>query len=717
MKIPFLPFTRYSTYREYRYCHLFLIGSLLLGSPPYAHSEYLGENTWIPNGEAVPNQVIVKLKSQIQAADITALQGELQVSAVIDNFSFIGAEVWQINGMDSLTAAAVYKNDPRLEYIEPDYLVSAAALPNDSSFSKLWGMHNTGQTGGKTDADIDAPEAWDLATGGNTIIAVIDTGVDYTHPDLKENMWVNTKEIAGNGKDDDRNGYVDDVYGYNFVSNTGDPKDDQSHGTHCAGTIAGRGNNGNGVAGVNWQAKIMALKFLSATGGGSMSGAIAALQYAVKMGAKLSSNSWGCTNCFSQALSDAIKVAGNSGHLFVAAAGNHGKDNDGSQISYPSSYDLDNIVAVAASDHTDNLASFSGYGLKSVDLAAPGVDIYSTLPGNKYGSYSGTSMATPHVSGVAGLLWSAKSSLTFKEIKQCLLSGVDKIPAFSSIMVSGGRLNVYNALKCATGGGGGGGGGKQAPAAVLDVIPWFGLCLTLDGSKSTDPDGSIVSYSMVFENKLTSGEEVPANPDSLDIQTAQVSEELSSLAAPGAIMTVCFIKPGTYQIKLTVTDNDGLTGSIMRSISFTLPKLSESVAGGISVNNNEYAAQASLKLLTDKVDVSGEITVKSEHVGQLADIVVFADVTVTGIEGIIHFMLGETDATFPILEAWDEDLSHLIPFKSGVTLEAIQSVPIYKNVFYYPGTVKVYLGYRLADGTLVSSAGEGGVPIDIIVLE
>jgi len=338
------------------------------------------------------------------------------------------------------------EGNPNFEYIEPNYYVHAlATTPNDPYFGNLWGFNNTGQTGGTKDADIDAPEAWDITTGGDVIIAVIDTGVDYLHPDLAANMWKNLGEIPGNGRDDDGNGYVDDVYGYDTVNWDGDPRDDHSHGSHCAGSIAAVGNNGVGIVGVNWRAKIMALKFLDKWGFGTTANAILALNYAVKMGAQISNNSWG-GGPYSQALYDAIKAAGEKGHLFVAAAGNSGTNNDGSSPFYPASYNLDNIISVAATNHQDKRSSFSNYGLKTVDLGAPGENIYSTLLSPNYGYKSGTSMASPLVAGVAGLLMGCRKS-GWSEVKQRIMDTVDPLTDLAGKMISGGRLNLFKAVE------------------------------------------------------------------------------------------------------------------------------------------------------------------------------------------------------------------------------------------------------------------------------
>jgi len=348
------------------------------------------------------------------------------------------------------TAMETLRLDPHVMYVEPDYLIYAEDLATDPRFSEQWDFHNTGQTGGTFDADMDAPEAWEASTGtGSPIGAVIDSGVDYTHPDLAANIWVNADEIAGNGIDDDGNGYVDDIRGYDFHNDDNNPYDDHGHGTHVAGTIGAVGNNGIGIAGVNWNVQLMPLKILGADGSGTTSSAIEALRYAVDNGAQISNNSWG-GDPYSQALYDAIQYAQEAEHIFVAAAGNGnffglGIDNDANPF-YPASYDLDNIVTVAATDHNDNLAIFSNYGATSVDLAAPGVSILSTTPNGGYALNSGTSMAAPHVAGALSLVRDYNPDFTYRQIIDQVMSTVDPIAALAGRMVSGGRLNLAAAL-------------------------------------------------------------------------------------------------------------------------------------------------------------------------------------------------------------------------------------------------------------------------------
>jgi subtilisin family serine protease len=399
-----------------------------------------------PQDSYVPGRVIVKFKPNVPLGERAAVKGDLRVTAKTD-LGLIGSEVWEIGSAYTVTEAVnKYKTDPRIAYIEPDYIVHAFETPNDPRFNELWGLNNTGQTGGTADADIDAPQAWDVFTGSDqVIVVVIDTGIDYNHPDLAANVWTNPGEIPGNGIDDDGNGFIDDIHGWDFYNNDNDPFDDHGHGTHCSGTIGGVGNNGIGVAGVNWTVKIMGVKFLSSGGSGSTSGAINSINYALTIpGVKVMSNSWG-GGSFSQALMDAITAAYNQGVLFVCAAGNYVGNTDVTP-NYPSCYDVPNVMSIAATDHNDDLADFSGYGLVTVDLAAPGVDILSLAPGNSFATMSGTSMATPHVSGVAALVWGKYPGMTVEQVKMLIMNSVDHKASLAGKCVTGGRLNALFAI-------------------------------------------------------------------------------------------------------------------------------------------------------------------------------------------------------------------------------------------------------------------------------
>ena len=384
---------------------------------------------------------------------VRAKISDLNSDEVDDNFTslFSGRLAkFKVSGMSAKEAIERLKSHQAIEYVEPDYRVSIAATPNDPRFEDLWGLNNEGQTGGTADADIDAPEAWSISTGSrDVVVGVIDTGVDYSHPDLAANAWVNSGEIAGDGIDNDGNGYIDDVHGINAITDAGDPMDDEGHGTHVSGTIGASGNNGVGIVGVNHDVSIAGCKFLAADGTGSTSGAIKCIDYMVGLknsgvNLRVLNNSWGGGG-YSQALADAITASEEADILFVAAAGNDAVDNDVNP-HYPSNYENDNVLSIASTDSRDNMSGFSQWGLTSVDMGAPGSAILSTIPGGGYASYSGTSMATPHVAGAAALVLSVNPDLTTLELKELLMSSGDANAALNGKTVAGTRLNVNQAL-------------------------------------------------------------------------------------------------------------------------------------------------------------------------------------------------------------------------------------------------------------------------------
>lgn len=335
---------------------------------------------------------------------------------------------------------------PGVEYAEPDYRVQAQeVLPTDPRFPELWGLKNTGASGGLAGADVEATLAWDTTQGSRqVIVAVIDTGIEYTHPDLAANMWANPGEVAGNSVDDDGNGVVDDVHGINGITGSGDPMDDNNHGTHVAGTIAAVGNNGIGVVGVAPNVRLMACKFLDSGGYGSISDAVTCLDYATRMGARVANSSWGGGG-ESQAFADALARARTAGMIMACAAGNNGSDNDASP-NFPSNVGLDNVIAVGSSTRTETVSDFSNYGLTTVDLFAPGSEILSTVRGSAYSSMSGTSMASPHVAGICALVLSMDLSQTVLSVRSRVLAGVEASPAYAGKCATGGRANARLAL-------------------------------------------------------------------------------------------------------------------------------------------------------------------------------------------------------------------------------------------------------------------------------
>jgi len=378
-----------------------------------------------------------------------------------------GVNLVRLNGRVSVEqAVAEAQADPRVEYAEPNYLYeSHDTRPNDPRFGDEWGLMNTLSTlsTSPTPADIGASRAWDITTGNSDlVVALIDTGVDLSHEDLAANAWTNPLEVAGNGVDDDGDGYIDDLHGWNFRDDKADVFVDASedlHATHVAGTIGAVGNNGIGVAGVAWHVKLMSLKFLGGSkGSGSTANAIKAIDYAIyqkKHGVNLRviNASWGGPGA-SQALRDKIQEAGDNGIVFVCSAGNDSNDNDGASPDYPAAFasSLTNVISVAAIDAGDGLASFSNYGHTGATVGAPGLSILSTfphtasLPNGSYGQLSGTSMASPHVAGVAALLLSNEPRLTPAQVKQRIITTAEPTDALVSKVAASGRVNAYNAL-------------------------------------------------------------------------------------------------------------------------------------------------------------------------------------------------------------------------------------------------------------------------------
>ena len=356
-------------------------------------------------------------------------------------------------GMTVEEGIAHYRNFSGIDKVQPNFIYRTQAISNDPRLNELYGL-----------TKIQAPAAWDTSTGSpNVVVAVIDSGVDYNHEDLSANMWRNSGETgidAGghdrttNGIDDDGNGYVDDIFGVDTINHDSNPMDDDGHGTHVSGTIGGIGNNGTGVVGVNWNVRIMAIKSHGANGNGTSASVVEAFQYAAMMrrrgvNVRVTNSSWGgapeAPN-FDQALKDAIDAAGNTGILNICAAGNNSNRDNDAHPFYPASYDSASIISVAASDQNDERAGFSSHGPTSVDLAAPGVSILSTFPGS-YAVLGGTSMATPHVSGSAALLWAHAPNLTSTQVKATLMNSVDVLPQWAGLTVTGGRLNLARAVQ------------------------------------------------------------------------------------------------------------------------------------------------------------------------------------------------------------------------------------------------------------------------------
>jgi subtilisin family serine protease len=526
-------------------------------------------------GTSVPGELLIGFQPGLTDSDVAAFYAAYGLSELRDLDAAPGKTIRLVSTPTQQSAALLptLAHDPRVRYAEPDAVATAAQVPNDPAFARDYGLLNTGQTGGTPDADIDADEAWNITTGsGDVVVAVLDSGVDYTHPDLAANMWHNPGEIPGNKRDDDGNGFVDDYYGYDFVNRDGDPMDFNGHGTHVAGIIGMAGNNAAGSTGVNWNVKIMALQRDTTVGNdsestsGDTAASIAGIEYATMMrhlyessggaqgaNVRVINASWGGQVFLSESLKDAIDASGAAGILFVAAAANQADDNDVSPV-YPASFDSPNIISVAATDANDRLASFSNWGATSVDLAAPGLMVWSTWAGGGYRFGSGTSMATPHVSGAAALIWSAFPNLTVADVKARLLNSTDYIGDIggnaSYPTVTNGRLNVRNALLYQPPD-----HETTAPAAIADVgvastLPWSAT-LSWTATGDDGPTGRASSYDVRYSS-------APITEANWAAATPAAGEPAPRTAGTAEGFTVEGLEPGTeYYFAVKVTDNDG----------------------------------------------------------------------------------------------------------------------------------------------------------------
>jgi thermitase len=399
-------------------------------------------------------EVMVKFKSDVnhESIDRIALRLHDRIEDSIESVPGLTS----IDDLDDASAdsvAAQYREMPEVEYAEPVTDISldsvSPVFPQDPRFEEQWALVNNGQNGGKQGADISAGIAWTKTTGSEkVVVAVLDSGVDYNHPDLEKNMWERPPIIMKYNDPDI--GTIEDLHGYNALDNSADPMDDNGHGTHCAGIIGAEGENSIGIAGVNWTVQIMPLKFMNAGGFGTTKDAIEAINYVIDrkkagVNVRIISASWGSTQK-SRALEDVIRKAYENDILFVAAAGNASVNND-SQPHFPSSYNVPNVISVAALDRNDKLASFSNYGPKSVAIGAPGVQILSTWLGDEFEEKSGTSMATPVVAGVAALMLAQDPKLTVDQLRSRILASVDPLDSLKGKVSTGGRINAAKALE------------------------------------------------------------------------------------------------------------------------------------------------------------------------------------------------------------------------------------------------------------------------------
>jgi len=531
-----------------------------------------------PTAPYAPGELLVKFRQDISTPRATSIHRSLGFKAV-DRLKTIPIYRIEVpHGWSVEEAISLYSANPNVEYAEPNYIRRAfQTIPDDPYFGKLWGLHNAGQEvneiNGTVDADIDAPEAWNTQTDcSSVVIAIPDTGSDLDHEDLKESIWINTGEDwsngspGSNGLDDDGNGKIDDYYGWDFVNGDNDPDDDNSteeeyHGTHVTGIIAARGNNGVGITGVCWSASIMQLKILDSRGEGTVADELAAIGYAIDNGAHIINLSLGGAG-YSTGEYEAIKSAQDAGILFVAAAGNDGTDNDETPV-YPASYDLDNIISVTATDDNDELPSWANYGLTSVDVAAPGFEIYSTKAGDSYQYISGSSMAAPYVAGLAGLVWAHDSTLTYAQVKDLILYGVDAKSNLAEKILTGGRINANNSL-------------LKSPSAPTDLLAaavsetridlsWTDNSYGEAGFKIERKTDSGVAYSEIaaVSSGVTSYRDTVLSSSTAFFYRvrAYTSASLSSYSneahAPAAPSDLSVKGVSRSQIDLTWTDNSG----------------------------------------------------------------------------------------------------------------------------------------------------------------
>lgn len=482
--------------------------------------------------------------------------------------------VVEVPSSRAAAALAALRDAPGVKSVEADAEIRSLALPNDPALPAQWGLVNSGQTGGTPGADIDWEAAWGLADGSGVVVAVLDTGIDETHPDLLGKLWVNPGEVPGNSVDDDANGFVDDVSGWDFSENDNDPQDGGGHGTHVSGIIGAVADNGVGIAGVSPGVQLMPLKILGSNQAGTVSGAIAAIQYAIAMGADVLSNSWAVSAVwgepgwdqpgFSPALEAAIDAANAAGIPFVAAAGNSALDLD-QELLFPASYQVENVVAVAATDHDDALAPWSNFGANSVHLAAPGDGIHSTVPqsclifgaggpfpcdGSRYLDASGTSMAAPQVAGVMALIKSAFPSLSLAASKARLLYSTEPLPGLAAVTSSGGRLDAAAALAI----------DSIPPGTITDLSVAARDVSSLTVAWSATGDDGGTGTARAYDVRYSPD---PIDSANFDLATALPGVALPSSAGALELANIAGLPPLTpYHVAVRAIDDVGNAGPI-----------------------------------------------------------------------------------------------------------------------------------------------------------
>ncbi|MBD2149020.1 S8 family serine peptidase [Pseudanabaena sp. FACHB-1277] len=588
------------------------------------------------------NELLIKIPvggTNAQLLNFAQSYGAVSVENFVQSTQALGSTLsqWRIvnfaAGSDIQAAKNAFGQLGNFDAVEFNYTLNLNWTPNDSQFSQLWGLNNISQTGGTTDADIDAVEAWDIQKGNRSVVvAVIDTGVDYTHQDLAANMWKNPGEIVGNGLDDDGNGFIDDIYGYDFINKDSNPMDDHSHGTHVAGTIGAVGNNNLGVIGVSPNVSIMGLKFLGANGSGNTVNAARAVDYAVSKGAKIINASFG-GGPYSQLMFDALSRANNVGVLFIAAAGNDYGNNNDTNPRYPSNYDLPNVISVAATDHRDQLAFFSNYGANTVDLGAPGVNILSTIPNNGYDFYDGTSMATPHVAGAAALLLAANSNLNVTQIRQTLMNTTDQMSSLQGKTVTGGRLNLNKAISSVS----------LPSLTINDVTIAEGNSGTSNAvftvTRTGNATQSITVNYATANNTATAGSDYTGTSGILTFATNETSKTITvpvigDTAVEG---NETFFVNLSNAVNATIVDNQGL-GTI---INDDLPSLT---INDVTIAEGNSGTSNAVFTVTRTGNATQSITVNYATANNTAT----AGSDYTGTSGTLTFATNETTKTFTV---------------------------------------------------------------------
>jgi hypothetical protein len=518
----------------------------------------------------IPGQLIVKYKPGFvkQATKFVKSLGGNEKYRFQSNGAFLFEFPQAKTAATLLAVASELAKSSSVDYVEANSIYhSADTVPNDPKYPETYGLSNDGRNQGIAGADIDMPRAWDIVRNSkNIMLGVIDSGVDYGHDDLKANIWRNPGESGtdsngqpkeSNGIDDDMNGYIDDFHGWDFANNDNDPMDDFKHGTHVAGTIGAAGNDGIGLAGINWTASIIPIKFLNENGSGSLENAVKSIEYATAQGIRVVNASWG-GSASAQTLEDAVKVAERAGMLFVAAAGNNGSNNDRRPF-YPASIAASNVLSVGATDRRDERARFSNFGKQSVHLFAPGVDILSTTRNGAYELLSGTSMAAPHVAGVAALVMANKPSLTFLEVKNRIISSSEPLESLNGDSLFGSRLNAYNALEADTVPPGTVTGIRLATSELTSVlIEW--------GAAGDDGQAGFASRYLVkvSGDPITSEDEWSAGDEARTI----IQQESNQVLA--RIINLPFNTEGYVTVR--AVDNVGNLGPISRSAVFRVAK-------------------------------------------------------------------------------------------------------------------------------------------------